>query len=67
MKLALLGLCALPLAALRPAQVAAPVDDPTPVECPMCGGNYELHLRTVMFITATQMNAAQLALADGLR
>jgi hypothetical protein len=67
MKLALLGLCALPLAALRPAQHPAPVDDPTPVECPMCGGNWEMHVRTIVFITATQASAAQLALANGLR
>ena len=66
MKLALLGLCVLPLAALRPAQPAeAPLDDPMPIECPMCGGNTAMHMQLVTWITLTQAQAAQLALTSG--
>ena len=70
MKLALLGLCLLPLAALRSAPqavssraVKAPLDDP--IECPLCGGNVELHAQIVTYFTLSQAQIAQQALASG--
>lgn len=64
MKLALLGLCVLPLAALRPApQAELPFDEP--IECPMCGGNVALHNQVMVLLASTQATVGHWALASG--
>ncbi len=47
-------------AAAPPATVLVvpqPVDDPPPVECPLCGGNVRMHFLIVSALTATQAEA----------
>jgi hypothetical protein len=64
MKLALLGLCLLPLAALRSVpQATPPIDEP--IECPLCGGNAQLHAQVVVYITLSQAQIGLQALASG--
>ena len=64
MKLALLGLCLLPLAALRSApQATIPFDEP--IECPLCGGNAQLHMQIVTYLTLSQAQIGLQALTTG--
>jgi hypothetical protein len=64
MKLALLGLCLLPLAALRSTpQVTTPIDEP--IECPLCGGNAQLHAQIVVYFTLSQAQIGLQALTTG--
>ena len=65
MKLALLGLCLLPLAALRSAPQAATDNPPEPIECPLCGGNAQLHAQIVVYISLGQAQIGLQALTSG--
>jgi len=63
MKLVLLGLCVLPLAGLRASpRVSAPVDDPPPIECPMCGGNAQLHAQIMTTLSVLRAEISRRAL-----
>ena len=67
MKLALLGLCLLPLAALRSTPKATiPTDyPPEPIECPLCGGNAQLHAQIVVYMSLSQAQIGLQALTSG--
>ena len=67
MKLALLGLCLLPLTALRSTPQAATRTDnpPEPIECPLCGGNAQLHAQIVVYMSLSQAQIGLQALTSG--
>ncbi len=67
MKLALLSLCLLPLAALRSAPQATIRTDypPEPIECPLCGGNAQLHAQIVVYMSLSQAQIGLQALTTG--